>query len=68
MEQVLGRRLRPFETVHHRNGLRADNRPENLELWAFAHPPGARVEDLVHWVVNEYADRVLQRLAERSAP
>jgi hypothetical protein len=68
MEQVLGRRLRPFETVHHRNGLRADNRPENLELWAFAHPPGARVEDLVDWVVNEYADRVLQRLADRSAP
>ena len=68
MEQMLGRRLRPFETVHHRNGLRADNRPENLELWAFAHPPGARVEDLVDWVVSEYADRVGQHLADNSAP
>jgi hypothetical protein len=67
MEQLLGRRVRAYETVHHRNGLRADKRPENLELWAFAHPPGARVEDLVDWVVSEYTDRVRQRLADSSA-
>jgi hypothetical protein len=66
MEQMLGRRMRPFETVHHRNGLRADNRPENLELWASAHPPGARVEDLVDWVVTMYPDRVRQRLASKA--
>jgi HNH endonuclease len=67
MEQMLGRRLRPFERVHHRNGLRADNRPENLELWAIAHPPGVRVDDLVDWVVSEYADRVRERLAAESS-
>jgi hypothetical protein len=66
MERMLGRPLRPYETVHHRNGVRDDNRRENLELWATAHPAGARVEDLVDWVVTEYADRVRDRVAAGS--
>lgn len=33
MEQVLGRYLEPGEVVHHRNHVRDDNRPENLELF-----------------------------------
>jgi HNH endonuclease len=62
MEQHLGRRLARHEHVHHRNGIRHDNRIENLELWARPQPAGQRVEDLVDWVVENYPDEVAARL------
>lgn len=65
MEEILGRPLDTCENVHHKNGQRADNRPENLELWVTRQPQGQRVEDLVAFVVDHYPDLVSQLLAAR---
>jgi hypothetical protein len=60
MERRLGRPLREGETVHHKNGIRDDNKPENLELMVRWHPAGQRPRDLVahaHEVLASYDDR-----------
>jgi hypothetical protein len=58
MEKIVGRYLERHENVHHKNGNRADNRPENLELWSVKQPKGQRVEDKI-----QYAIEILEQYA-----
>jgi hypothetical protein len=60
MEKMLGRPLIDKENVHHKNGNRSDNRPQNLELWSTSQPAGQRVLDKLVWayeIIELYGDK-----------
>jgi len=52
MSEHLGRKIENQETIHHKNGIRHDNRLENLELWGSSHPAGQRVKDVYEFCLD----------------
>ena len=53
-ERMLGRKLNEFEKVHHINGIKHDNRPENLDVM-----PNQSVHMKAHKSIHEMVPKLI---------
>jgi len=64
MSEYLGRPIdTKIESIHHKNGIRNDNRIENLELRIKGHGYGHSVEDAIDyaiWILKRYKPEILK--------
>jgi hypothetical protein len=61
MEEYLGRKLKPDENIHHRNGVKNDNSLSNLELWVKPQPAGITAKDAYAWarvIIERYQNDI----------
>ena len=63
MTNYLGRPLKTNEQIHHKNGIRHDNRLGNLELWIKpSQPNGQKFSDILKFLCDNYRKEVIYYL------